>query len=254
MGRRRDTWSRGTWVCAHVTIVMLVMTACTSATSTADQETEREDPVASAPTQTAAATPAPRPTRTPEQRPTARPATARQRGKPKLELDVVADRLNQPIHVTAPPGDPRLFIVEKVGRIRIVEDGELADTPFLDIRTRVLASGQTSEQGMYALAFHPDYASNGRFFVHYAARPNGNTRVEEYRVSDTDPGRSDPGTRRVILRVKQPFRWHNGGMMRFGPDGMLWLGLGDGGVKNDPSDHGQNPRTLLGTILRLDVD
>jgi hypothetical protein len=166
----------------------------------------------------------------------------------------VANGLDQPVSVTAPSGDERIFVVEKVGSIRIIQDGRLQPEPFLDIRKRVLAGGPTAEQGMFALAFHPDYASNGRFFVHYTARPDGDTRVMEYRVSKADPNRADVTTRRTILKVDQPFRWHNGGMMMFGPDGMLWLGLGDGGVKNDPDDHGQNPRTLLGSILRFDVD
>jgi glucose/arabinose dehydrogenase len=172
----------------------------------------------------------------------------------ELALDKVADGLEQPVFVTAPPGDPRLFVVEKAGRIRIIEDGRVVETPFLDIRKKVRAGGPTSEQGMFALAFHPDYASNGRFFVHYTARPHGDTRVIEYEVSESDPNRADVTTRRTVLKVDQPFRWHNGGMMTFGPDRMLWLGLGDGGVKNDPDDHGQNPRTLLGSILRFDVD
>ena len=172
----------------------------------------------------------------------------------ELALEEVADGLEQPVFVTAPPGDSRLFVVEKVGRVRVIEDGRLEQTPFLDIRKKVKAGSPTAEQGMFALAFHPDYASNGRFYVHYTTRPDGDTRVIEYRVSESDPNRADPVTRRTVLEVEQPFRWHNGGMMTFGPDGMLWLGLGDGGVKNDPDDHGQNPKTLLGSILRFDVD
>jgi glucose/arabinose dehydrogenase len=197
--------------------------------------------------------PSPTPTPAPSPSPTSWP-TRRLPDDFELALVGVAKGLDQPVFVTAPAGDPRLFVVEKAGRLRIIQNGRLVPKPFLDVHRKVLAGGPTSEQGMFALAFHPDYASNGRFFVHFTARPDGDTRVQEYRVSASDPNRADAATRRTILRVNQPFRWHNGGMMMFGPDGMLWLGLGDGGVKNDPHDHGQNPRTLLGSILRFDVD
>jgi glucose/arabinose dehydrogenase len=224
----------------------LVLLGCTTAEPA-------EDPEAAMATSTRVATPSARPTAARSPSPTSWPATP-----PPVDLElareVVADGLREPVYVTAPPNDPRLFVVEKAGRIRIIEDGRPNPKAFLDIRKRVRAGGSTSEQGLLALAFHPEYASSGRFFVHYTSRPDGDTRVVEYRVWESDPDRADEATRRTILRVDQPFRWHNGGMLMFGPDGMLWLGLGDGGVKNDPDNHGQNPRTLLGTILRLDVD
>jgi glucose/arabinose dehydrogenase len=203
------------------------------------------------------ATPAPSPSPSPAASPSPTPTSWPRTRLPddfELALEEVAHGLDQPVFVTAPPGDPRLFVVEKPGRIRIIRDGRVERTPFLDIDGKVLAGGPTSEQGMFALAFHPDYAANGRLYVHYTARPDGDTRVVEYRVSASDPDRVDKATRRTVLGVNQPFRWHNGGMMTFGPDGMLWLGLGDGGVKNDPDNHGQDPKTLLGSILRLDVD
>lgn len=228
----------------------------TGADRRADTDQESADDTATPtpvePSPTPGATPSPS-SASPSPTPTAWPA-GRLPDDFELALNEVADGFEQPTFVTAPPGDPRLFVVEKVGRIRIVADGDVQPEPFLDVRDKVRAGGPTAEQGMFALAFHPDYASNGRFFIHYTARPHGNTRVDEYRVSTSDPDRADERTRRTVLRVDQPFRWHNGGMMTFGPDGMLWLALGDGGVKNDPDDHGQNPRTLLGSILRLDVD
>lgn len=240
-----------------VVAIGLCLAACSSAAPAANQQTSTQTPPSTPETPATTSSEAASQRPTPPTRAQARRARADAPRLPddfRLALETVADGLNQPTFVTAPPGDVRLFIVEKTGRIRIVEDGDLHTRPFLNIRGRVLASGQTSEQGMFALAFHPEYATNGRFYVHYTARPDGDTRVEEYQVSPSDPGRARPATRRTILKVDQPFRWHNGGMLQFGPDGMLWIGLGDGGVKNDPDGHGQNPRTLLGTILRLDVD
>lgn len=170
-------------------------------------------------------------------------------GAADVELERVAEGLAFPLHVAAPPGDPRLFVVEKVGRVRIVEDGGLAEEPFLDLTGQVSGG---SEQGLLSIAFHPDYAANGRFFVDFTD-PAGDTRVVEYRVSN-DPDRADPASARTILAVDQPFSNHNGGLVAFGPDGMLYVGLGDGGSGGDPQENGQNRGTLLGTILRIDVD
>lgn len=161
----------------------------------------------------------------------------------------VADGLAFPVHLTSPAGDPRLFVVEKSGAIRIVRDGQVVQTPFLDLRGEV---SEGSEQGLLSVAFHPDYASNGRFFVDYTNRA-GDTRVVEYRVS-ADPERADPAPVRTILEVDQPFANHNGGLLVFGPDGMFYIGLGDGGSGGDPQGNGQSLGTLLGKILRIDVD
>ncbi|MGH9053303.1 MAG: PQQ-dependent sugar dehydrogenase [Acidimicrobiia bacterium] len=166
-----------------------------------------------------------------------------------LALETVAEGLSNPLLVTAPAGDPRLFVVEKVGRVRIVAEAELLSEPFLDISSLVRDSG---EQGFLGLAFHPAYADNGLFFVHYSDR-NGDTAVVEYRVSD-DPSRADPESARLLLSVEQPAPNHNGGTVSFGPDGYLYLGLGDGGGAGDRFGHGQDPGTLLATLLRLDVD
>ncbi|MFQ5889036.1 MAG: PQQ-dependent sugar dehydrogenase [Gemmatimonadota bacterium] len=171
---------------------------------------------------------------------------------PALELGVtvVASGLGSPVHLTAPPGDPRLFVVELPGTIRIVEGDQLLTVPFLDIRDRVGSAG--GEQGLFSVAFHPSYASNGFFYVDYTDR-SGATRVERYSVT-ADPSVADPGSAALILQVAQPFSNHNGGQVTFGEDGMLYIGLGDGGGGGDPLGHGQDRSTLLGSLLRIDVD
>jgi glucose/arabinose dehydrogenase len=170
-------------------------------------------------------------------------------GADTVQLERVAAGLSSPLHLTAPPSDPRLFVVEKVGRIRIIQNGNLLPAPFLDLTTSV-SSG--SEQGLLGVAFHPSYASNGFFYVDYTDR-DGDTRVVRYRVS-SDPNRADASSAKLLLAVDQPFSNHNGGLVVFGPDGMLYIGLGDGGSGGDPMNHGQDRTTLLGSILRIDVD
>jgi hypothetical protein len=165
-------------------------------------------------------------------------------------LETVVDGLDFPAWLTSPPDDPRLFVVEKGGRVVIVENGAPLPEPFLDLRGQVSTG---SEQGLLSLAFHPDYAANGRFFVNFTDRA-GDTRVVEYRVSGGDPDRADPGSARVVLAIEQPFSNHNGGQVVFGPDGMLYVGMGDGGSGGDPQGNGQNLGALLGKLLRIDVD
>jgi glucose/arabinose dehydrogenase len=167
-----------------------------------------------------------------------------------VRLQEVARGLVRPLHLIAPAGDPRLFIVEQPGRIRIVENGQLLGTPFLDIAGRVRSTG--NEQGLLSLAFHPRYAENGFFYVNYTDR-NGNTQVERYQVS-ADRSRADPASAKSILSVNQPYGNHNGGHTLFGPDGMLYIAMGDGGSGGDPQGHGQNLNTLHGAILRIDID
>ena len=164
-------------------------------------------------------------------------------------LDKLADGLDFPLYLTAPAGDDRLFIVEKNGRIRVLKEGSLLTAPFLDLSGQVSTGG---EQGLLSMAFHPDYAANGRFFVDFTNRA-GDTRVVEFRVSG-DPDIAEPQPVRAILEVEQPFSDHNGGLVLFGPDGKLYVGLGDGGAADDPLEAGQDKGTLLGAILRLDVD
>jgi glucose/arabinose dehydrogenase len=166
-----------------------------------------------------------------------------------LRLQEVASGLSSPLYLTAPAGDPRLFVVEQPGRIRIVQDGRLLPTPFLNLASRVSSGG---ERGLLSVAFHPRYASNGFLYVNYTDR-NGDTRIERYSVS-ADPNVADPSSARLLLSIKQPFANHNGGLNLFGPDGMLYIGMGDGGSGGDPRGNGQNRNTLLGKMLRLDVD
>jgi glucose/arabinose dehydrogenase len=168
---------------------------------------------------------------------------------PAVGLRTVAQGLSQPLYLTAPPGDrQRLFIVEKTGRIRIVKNGELLPQPFLDLSGRVSTGG---EQGLLSMAFHPRYASNGRFYVNYTNRA-GDTRVVRY-IASGDPDRADPGSSRVILKIDQPYANHNGGQLQFGPDGRLYVGMGDGGSGGDPQNRAQNPKTRLGKMLRIDL-
>jgi len=161
----------------------------------------------------------------------------------------VADGLSEPVDLTAPPGDTtRIFIVEKTGKIRILKGGQVLSRAFLDISSLV---SRGSEQGLLGLAFHPQYASNGKFYVDYTD-VSGDTRVVEYLVS-SDP-ESASAVSREILFVDQPFSNHNGGQVAFGPDGYLYIGYGDGGDGGDPQGNGQNLNALLGKILRIDVN
>jgi len=162
---------------------------------------------------------------------------------------VVVEGLDQPLYLTN-AGDGRLFIVEKEGAIRLVQDGRLLDEPFLDIRDRVNAD--SSERGLLSVAFHPDYAQNGRFFVNYTNLA-GNTAVSAFQVGSS-PNQADPGSESILLTIRQPYANHNGGQLQFGPDGYLYIGMGDGGSGGDPQGNGQNPSTMLGALLRLDVD
>lgn len=168
---------------------------------------------------------------------------------PELTLKEVAGGLRLPVHLTAPAGDDRLFIIEKSGRIRIIKNGTLLSNVFLDLSAAV--SGR-SEQGLLSLAFHPEFASNGLFFVNYTDG-QGSTRVERYRIS-TDPDMADPTSRKMIMSIPQPFSNHNGGHILFGPDGKLYIASGDGGAGGDPQNNAQNRSVRLGSILRIDVD
>jgi glucose/arabinose dehydrogenase len=165
-----------------------------------------------------------------------------------IRLEQVDGRFKNPVYLASPPGDSRLFIVEQAGRIRIVKNGEALPQPFLDIADRVKSGG---EQGLLSVAFHPDYRTNGFFYVNFTDR-SGNTRVERFKVS-ANPDVADAASSKLVIGIDQPYANHNGGLVMFGPDGMLYIGMGDGGSGGDPHGNGQNRNALLGKILRLDV-
>jgi glucose/arabinose dehydrogenase len=171
---------------------------------------------------------------------------------PTIQLQQVASGLTSPVTVTnAGDGSGRLFIVQQTGEIRILINGTVLPTPFLDI-SELVGCG-CGEQGLLGLAFHPDYANNGFFYVDYTD-DDGNTQVARYTVSAVDPNVADPGSRHPILNQDQPFSNHNGGQLAFGPDGYLYIALGDGGSGGDPQENGQNLNTWLGKILRVDIN
>ena len=174
------------------------------------------------------------------------PATA------AVELVPVLSGLSSPVFAgNAGDGSNRLFVIEQAGVIRVRQPGASSAGTFLDIRAKVAAGG---ERGLLGLAFHPQYASNGRFYVDYTRVADGAIVIAEYRVS-TDANIADPSTEKVLLTIPHPtVANHNGGMLAFGPDDLLYIGVGDGGSGNDPPDNAQNLDVLLGKILRIDVD
>lgn len=166
-----------------------------------------------------------------------------------LAVRQVATGLDAPVFLTAPAGDQRQFIVERAGRIRILQNGALLAVPFLDISARVSTSG---EGGLLSMAFHPQYAANGQYFIYYTDTA-GDIVVERRSVSP-NPNLSDPTAALEIIRIPHPgFSNHYGGLVAFGPDGYLYLGTGDGGSAGDPPGNAQNLSRLLGKLLRLDV-
>ncbi len=174
-------------------------------------------------------------------------------GNPSITLVKVAEGLADPVNVaSAPDGSGRVFVIERIGRIRIIQDGQLLPEPFLDIQPIVKID--FLEQGLLGLAFHPNYAENGRFFVYYIDwRTNGDSVLAEFAVSD-DPNVADPDSARVLFTHDQPFVNHNGGTIQFGPDGYLYIAMGDGGLAGDPYRNAQDLSNFLGKILRIDVD
>ena len=170
---------------------------------------------------------------------------------PSLRLTAVASGLSAPLFASGVPGDPtRLYILEQEGFIRIVENGELQTIPFLDLTT---LTSKGSERGLLGLAFHPDYPTNGRFYVNYTD-VDGNTVVAEYRRTAVNPNRAEVQASRILRTIVQPFPNHNGGMLAFGADGFLYIALGDGGNGRNPNGNGQILQTKLGKVLRISVD
>jgi glucose/arabinose dehydrogenase len=167
-------------------------------------------------------------------------------GQQFLKVRLVASGFESPVHVAIASSEPdRLYVVEQAGVIRVLVKGRLRREPFLDIRRLVLSGG---EQGLLSMAFHPNYAKNRRFYVNYTDR-RGGTRVVEYRSNGT---RALTTTARQLLFVAQPYPNHNGGQLQFGPDGLLYVGMGDGGSGGDPENRAQNLSTLLGKLVRID--
>jgi hypothetical protein len=170
---------------------------------------------------------------------------------PSVQLELVLAELSSPLYVThSRDRSDRLFVVEQGGRILVLQPQASTATVFLDITSRVLSGG---EQGLLGLAFHPDYATNRRFFVNYTRQPDGATVIAEYQASVANPNVAATGET-VLLVVAQPFANHNGGMIEFGPDRFLYIGMGDGGSANDPGNRSQNVNELLGKLLRINVD
>ncbi len=187
---------------------------------------------------------------------------------PALALELVVGEIDDPLYVTGVPGDDsRLMILQKNGVVRVVVDGALQEEPFLDISGQVANAG---ERGALGLTFHPDYATSGLFYAHYSSNasnglpPTGDTVVAEFKVDSNNRSVADAASRRLLLTIAQPQTNHNGGQITFGPDGMLYLGFGDGGGGNDgvggganavghaANGNGQSVQTLLGKILRID--
>jgi glucose/arabinose dehydrogenase len=197
-------------------------------------------------------TPAPPPPEqaTPPQQTSPPPAPPTGDGRGGVVLTRLGD-FEEPVHVAQAPGGRELYVVEKGGAIRVIDaQGRVRGDPFLDIGDRVSTG---TEQGLLSVAFPPDYQASGRFYVDYTDSA-GDTRVVEYRRSADDPLRADESSARQILFLDQPYENHNGGLVLFGPDGHLYIGLGDGGSAGDPERNGQDLGTLLGKILRIDPD
>ncbi len=167
-----------------------------------------------------------------------------------LTTELVANGFSSPVDLASPPGDARLFILEQNTADVVVLHPDGTRNTFLDLTGKVSTGG---ERGLLGIAFHPDYANNGRFFVAYT-RNNGNVRVEEYAVDPLNPDLADPNPVQTIIIIPEPFSNHNGGCIQFGADGKLYVGTGDGGSANDPGNRAQDGMELLGKMLRFDVD
>jgi glucose/arabinose dehydrogenase len=168
-------------------------------------------------------------------------------------LTTVVSGLSGPLDLQRPPGDNRFFVVEQRGTIRIIENGALQAGNFLDIQS--LTNFDNAEQGLLGLAFHPNYSTNRLFYVNYTTDTGGrHTVIAEFQTLAGNPNQADPTSERILLTVSQPYANHKGGQLAFGPDYLLYLGLGDGGSGGDPLNNGQNLGVLLGKILRIGVD
>jgi glucose/arabinose dehydrogenase len=173
-------------------------------------------------------------------------------GFPRVTLREIARGLDRPVHVAVAPGVPgRLYVVEQGGTIRMIESGRVRSEVFLDLADRVESGG---EKGLLAVAFHPRFRENRELFVNYTARDRRGLHTRISRLRALSAERAEAGSETVLLRIDQPYSNHNGGQLAFGPDGYLYIGMGDGGSANDPQRHAQNPDSLLGKLLRIDVN
>ncbi|MGB8338924.1 MAG: PQQ-dependent sugar dehydrogenase [Burkholderiales bacterium] len=171
-------------------------------------------------------------------------------GQVSLKLETVAGGFSFPLYITAPPGDARLFVVEKGGQIKIIQNGTTLPAPFLDLSSRISDSG---ERGLLSMAFSPQFANNRQFFVYYT-NTTGNIVVERYTASSTVANQADPASAVLVMTINHPtYDNHNGGQLAFGTDGYLYIGTGDGGGGDDPFKNGQNTGTMQAKILRIDV-
>ena len=177
-------------------------------------------------------------------------------------LDVKAVRafpelkFNRPVLLTnAGDGSNRIFVAQQPGKVFVFPNKPNVEEPelFLDWEKKTIYKNEEFEEGVLGLAFHPKFKSNGEFFMYYTEVPHISV-ISRFKVSKSDPNKADPASEEEILRIPQPYWNHNGGTICFGPDGFLYIGLGDGGAGNDPHKNGQNPKTMLGKILRIDVD
>src|SRR6476660_1364432 len=164
----------------------------------------------------------------------------------------IPSRLSTPVFLAQPLNDGRIFVVEKGGRIRVVRNGVLQSTAFLDLTSRVLSSD--TERGLLCVSFHQQYATNHYFYVYFTTQTNGDIRIERF-TATSNPEVADPASSKLIITIPHSSQSnHNGGLVSFGPDGMLYAGIGDGGGGGDPLHSGQDSASLLGSLLRLDID
>ncbi|MBC8335001.1 MAG: PQQ-dependent sugar dehydrogenase [Anaerolineales bacterium] len=235
-------------------IAVILLTACSSRPAPTPQlapdiATLPPSPTEALSPELKAESAAPEPTAEPA--PEAPPSVSTFPDAAEVQWEVVANGLDQPLDIQhAGDNSGRIFIVERGGKILVLENGFVLEEPFLNIGNKIAT--RNSEQGLLGLAFHPDYAENGYFFINYSDR-NGDTVIARYQVSG-NPNQANPDSETAFIHVDQPFGNHNGGGMAFGPDGFLYIGLGDGGSANDPRGNGQNLNTYLGKLLRISVD
>lgn len=239
-------------------LVFLVGTGCFSRRAGAGEPVivSTSTPELSSPVATEVISPTAPPESPPASAPTAVGTESAQTLPPDLsglqiELQPVISGLDRPLGFAhAGDGSSRVFLVEKAGTIRILQDGRLNPTPFLDIMDRV--NSQSSERGLLGLAFHPDFSETGFFYVNYTNQ-QGDTVISRFSAA-AGANQADPGSEVILLTVSQPASNHNGGNLVFGPDGYLYIGLGDGGQAGDVFGNGQNGRTMLGAMMRIDAD